>query len=172
VENYRFDNRTQSQFMQDIETGNYRERLAITLFKNYLRREFAFTGVIKENGCDMSGTFIADTKKVSTGADYVVGEAELPLEVKTSVGHTVSIYIKAQQLDSYIRQGASILYVNGIEQDVPAFTLWTVDELQQMKETLPIVIPPMNINGGRPSHKINACNYEWRTFGGKVKQYG
>jgi hypothetical protein len=87
VENYRYDSRTQDQFIQDIKRGTARERLAISLFQNYLRREFGFTGVIKENGCDMSGAFIRDIRKVSTEADYLVGEAQLPLEVKTSVGH-------------------------------------------------------------------------------------
>jgi hypothetical protein len=171
MENYRYDNRTQDQFIQDIKKGTARERLAISLFKNYLRREFGFTGVIKENGCDMSGAFIEDGRKVSTEADYLVGEAQLPLEVKTSAGHIINIHIKAKQLDSYIRQGASILYVNGIEQNVPAFTLWTVEELKHMREILPTVIPPRNINGGKLSYRINALDYHWRTFGGDVKRY-
>lgn len=171
MNNYRMDSRTQEQFEKDIQKGNERERLAITLFKSYLKREYGFTGEIKETGCDMSGAFIEDMKQVSTGADYSVGEAELPLEVKTSVGHNTTIYLKAKQIDSYIKQGASILYVNGIERNIPAFTLWTVEDLVEMKETLTKVIPPKNINGGKESYQIDALNYEWRTFAGKVKTY-
>jgi hypothetical protein len=171
VENYRMDSRTKEQFIQDIKVGNERERLAVTLFKNYLRREFGFTGDIKENGVDMTGDFIEDDKKVTTGADYVVGVAELPMEVKTSTGHNVDIYLKVKQIDAYIRQGASILYVNGIERDIPAFTFWTVEDLKEMRRTLEKVTPPNNINGGKLSYKIDALKYEWSTFGGRKKKY-
>jgi hypothetical protein len=171
VENYRMDNRTKEQFIQDIKVGNERERLAVSLFRHYLRREFGFTGDIKENGVDMTGDFIEDVKNVNTGADYVVGVAELPMEVKTSTGHSVDIYLKVKQIDSYIRQGASLLYVNGIERDIPAFTFWTVEDLKEMKRTLTAEIPPKNINGGKLSYKIDALKYEWETFGGRKKKY-
>jgi hypothetical protein len=169
VENYRMDNRTKEQFIQDIKKGNERERLAITLFKHFLKREFGFTGDIVENGVDMTGDFIEDTKQVTTGADYMVGNN--PLEVKTSTGHNTTIYLKVKQVDSYIRQGASVLYVNGIERDIPAFTFWTVEDLKEMKRTLEKETPPNNINGGKLSYKVDAMNYEWRQFNGKEKKY-
>jgi hypothetical protein len=168
---YRMDFRTKEQFIQDIEKGNSRERLAITLFKNYLKNQLGLSVEITENGCDMSGEYIEDISKVSSGADYVVGENKLPLEVKTSVGHNTSIYLKVKQIDSYIRQGASVLYVNGIESPISAFTFWTVKDLIGIKRTCQKVIPPSGINGGKESYKIDALNYEWRTFGGKVKKY-
>lgn len=168
---YRFDSRTEEQFKQDIQKGNAREQLAITLFKSYLKREHDFEGDIVDNGCDMSGEFIADHKKVSTGADFKVGKAGLSLEVKTSVGHNTEIYLKAKQIDSYIKQGASILYVNGIERDFPAFTFWTVEDLKEMKRTLKTEIPPRGINGGKLSYKVDALKYEWRQFNGRVKRY-
>jgi hypothetical protein len=169
LENYRMDSRTKEQFIQDIKVGNERERLAITLFKSYLRREFGFTGSIDENGVDMSGDFIEDVKQVTTGADYKVNGK--PLEVKTSTGHNTNIYLKVKQLDAYIRQGASILYVNGIERDFPAFTFWTVEDLKEMKATLEKETPPNNINGGKLSYKVDALKYEWRQFNGKEKKY-
>jgi hypothetical protein len=169
MENYRMDNRTKEQFIQDIRKGNERERLAITLFKHYLRRELGFTGSIDENGVDMSGDFIENEKAVSTGADYKVN-GQL-LEVKTSTGHNTMIYLKVKQIDAYIRQGASILYVNGIERDIPSFTFWTVEDLKEMKRTLEKVTPPNNINGGKLSYKVDALKYEWRQFNGKEKKY-
>jgi hypothetical protein len=168
---YRMDFRSKDQFIQDIEKGNARERLAITLFKNYLIREFGFTGEITENGCDMSGEFIEDMQNVSSGADYVFGNNKLPLEVKTSTGHNTTIFLKVKQINSYIRQGASVLYVNGIERDFPAFTFWTVEDLKEMVRTCEKVIPPKGINGGKESYKIDALKYEWRTFNGKEKKY-
>jgi hypothetical protein len=168
--NYRMDNRTKEQFIQDIKKGNERERLAITLFKHYLRREHGFTQDIKENGVDMTGDFIEDERAVNTGADYLVGKAELPLEVKTSAGHSMTIYLKEKQLKSYIRQGASLLYVNGIE-EIAAFTFFTVEELKWIVENLTPITPPNNVNGGKLSYKLDARKLEFHTFGGKVRNY-
>jgi hypothetical protein len=171
LSNYRMDNRTKEQFIDDIRKGTERERLAITLFKHYVRREFSFTGDIKENGVDMTGDFIEEDGKVTTGADYSIGKNELPLEVKTSVGHNSVIYLKSRQIDAYIKQGASILYVNGIEGDVPAFTLWTVEDLKQMKRTLEPTTPPGKVNGGKLSYRVVASDYRWSTFGGRERKY-
>ncbi|MGG3561615.1 hypothetical protein ABES03_08425 [Neobacillus rhizosphaerae] len=168
---YRFDVRTKEQFIVDIEKGNARERLAIILFKNFLKNQFGFYGDIVPNGCDMSGDFINDISKVNSGADYLVGENKLPLEVKTSTGHNTTIYLKVNQVDSYIRQGASVLYVNGIERPVSAFTFWTFEDLKEMRRTCERVIPPNGINGGKESFKIDALKYSWLTFAGKEKKY-
>lgn len=167
--NYRMDSRTQEEFCKDIKKGNEREGLAMTLFTSYLRRELDFTGEIEDNGCDMSGEFIEDLSKVDTGADYLV--AGKKVEVKTSTGHAVTIYLKKKQIESYIQQGASLLFVNGIERDIPAFTFWTVDDLKEMKRTLETEIPPRKINGGKESYKVDGLDYEWLTFGGGQKIY-
>lgn len=169
MSSYRMDSRSQEQFIRDIKVGNERERQAIKLFKTYMERELKIVIDVVENGCDMSGDFIADERKVSTGADYTVNG--LALEVKTSVGHNVDIYLKVQQIDAYIRQGASILYVNGFERPSPAFTLWTLEDLKQMKAQLKGETPPNRVNGGKLSYRINALKYEWRTFEGSVKKY-
>lgn len=165
------DNRSKEQFIRDIKKGNERERLAITLFKSYLRNEFGFEGAIEENGCDMSGEFIEDISKVTSGADYVVGANKLPLEVKTAAGHVPTIYLKVNQVKSYIRQEASLLYVNGIERPVPAFTFFTLEDLKEIQSTCEIVTPPNNIQGGKLSYKIDAHELTWLTFAGKVKHY-
>jgi hypothetical protein len=168
---YRMDFRTKEQFVQDIQKGNERERLAITLFKGFLKNQLGQEVEIQENGCDMSGEFIEDMSKVSAGADYTVGANKLPLEVKTSTGHNTTIYLKIKQIHSYIRQGASVLYVNGIERPVPAFTFWTVEDLVEMTKSCVKVIPPNGINGGKESFQVDALNYEWLTFAGKEKKY-
>lgn len=171
---YRMDNRTEEQFAQDIKKGTERERLAISLFRHYLRRELGFTGDISENGVDMTGDFIADESKVSAGADYLVGENKLPLEVKTSANHTSTIYLKVRQIDSYIKQGASLLYVNGIDSfdgSIPAFTFFTLEDLKRLKRTAHMV-HPMSKNGGKLSYELDVKTLEWFTFGGKVKKYG
>jgi hypothetical protein len=169
MENYRMDGRTKEQFIEDIKKGNERERLAITLFRHYLRRDHGFTGDIIENGVDMTGDFIEDVKKVKADADYKVGKAELPLEVKTSAGHSMTIYLKERQVKSYIRQNACLLYVNGIE-EIACFTFFTVEDLKEIVRTQ-TPVTPHKANGGKLSYKLDARELEWRTFGGKVKKY-
>lgn len=166
---YRMDSRTKEQFIDDIEKGNARERLAIILFKNYLERELGFKGEIRENGCDMSGKFIEDDSVISCEADYMIGSN--PLEVKTSACHRQFIFLKAKQIDSYIKQGASLLFVSGIELDRPAFTFFTVEELEQIRSTYKPVKPFGNINGGKLSYKLKTSQFEWLYFGGGVFLY-
>lgn len=165
------DTRTKEQFMQDIKNGNDRELEAVKRFRDFLYWEYGFTGEINENGCDMTGAFIEDSKQVNTGADFVVGRNKLPLEVKTSTGHNMTIYLKVKQVKSYIRQGAYVLYVNGMESYDPAFTLLTPEDLKEIVRTHEKVIPPNNINGGKESFKLDALSFEWRTFDRREKKY-
>lgn len=168
---YRMDGRTVEEFKRDIKVGNEREQRALNLFKGYLQREFNFKGDIHDNGCDMSGEFIADDRKVTAGADYVFGANKLPLEIKTSVSHATPIYLKVNQVKSYIKQNASILYVNGVERRRPAFTFFTVEDLRTFESKYEKVNPPNGINGGKLSYKINALDLTWSNFDGKEKVY-
>ena len=166
---YRMDGRTVEEFQRDIKRGNDREAKAIKLFKTYLEREFNFTGEIQENGCDMTGAYIEDINKVSMEADYTIGANKL--EVKTSAVHSSTIYIKVSQVKSYIKQQASLLYVNGIERMTPAFTFFTVEDLKNFESTYPSVTPPNRINGGKLSFEIKCTDLYWSTFEGKEKVY-
>ena len=168
---YRMDNRTRDQFIQDIKQGNEREARAIKLFKDYLYWLHGYIGEIKENGVDMSGEFIEDATKIHTGADYRVGANELPLEVKTSVGHTLEIYLKVEQVNSYIKQGSALLFVNGIERPSPAFTFFTSQDLEKVVGNSEEVTPPNGINGGKKSYKLNAMELTWLSFDGKERLY-
>lgn len=167
MSNYRMDNRSKEQFIQDIEKGNERERFAIILFKNYLRREFGFTGRIEPNGVDMSGDFIEDDRKVTTEADYLVNGK--PMEVKTSRNEVKFLYLKTSQVNSYIKQKASLLFVNDVEGDRPFFTFFTVEDLQEIQRNAQVVFPKNNINGGKKSYFIDGTELEWRFFGGGRK---
>ena len=169
MSSYRMDGRSEDEFIRDIQKGNERERLAMCLFEKYLRRELSFDGTIVENGVDMSGEFIQDDKKVTAEADYLVNG--LPLEVKTSKNHTTRIYLKVSQVDSYIKQGASLLYVNGIDEIQPAFTFFSLEDLKEIKENGP-KLRPGRANGGKLSYLLHAEDYYWSTFKGGQKKYG
>lgn len=168
---YRMDGRTVEEFKKNIEKGNERERLAVTLFKHYLKREFNFTGDILENGIDMQGEFIEDVNHVTYEADYLFGTCGLPMEVKTSSKRATEIYLKVGQVRAYIKQGASLLYVNEIDSGQPAFTFITLEELIELSQTGTKVIPPRNINGSKQSYLIQSRNLQWSTFNGREKKY-
>lgn len=167
---YRMDGRTKEQFIEDIKRGNEREQLAIKMFGDYLYWEHGWIDPIVENGVDMSGDFIEDVSKVDARADFDM--SGLPLEVKTCPNHTMVIYLKVDQVDSYIRQGASLLFVNGLERKNPCFTLWSCEDMKAFKEKYKKVSPPRKINGGKLSYEITTLEIPFLTFNGKEKAYG
>lgn len=166
---YRMDGRTKEQFIEDIKRGNKREQRAVKLFGDFLFWEHGFIQPIVENGVDMSGDFIEDVNQVDASADYLVGD--LPMEVKTCPNHTSVIYLKVDQVNSYIKQGASLLFVNGIDRKEPAFTLFTVEDLKKFEELYYAENPPRGINGGKRSYKMFTRDIQFLTFDGKVKTY-
>lgn len=171
INSHRMDGRSEEKFARDIKVGTERERLAITLFRHYLRREEGFTDFIMENGVDMTGGYIADDSKVTAEADYIFKGK--PLEVKTSHSHSLDIYLKVHQVRSYIKQGASLLFVNGMDDwsgKPPAFIIFSLEDLKEMEANAPKV-NPINKNGGKLSYKLDATQLHWTTFGGKVKKY-
>lgn len=168
---YRMDGRTVEEFKKHIEKGNEKERLAVTLFKHFLKREFNFTGDFQENGVDMQGEFIEDVNAITTEADYLIGTNKLPMEVKTSSKHCTEIYLKTSQVNSYIKQGASLLYVNGIDSDQPAFTFLTLEDLKELNQVGLAVTPPRNVNGSKKSFLIQSRNLQWLSFNGREKRY-
>lgn len=169
IDKYRLDGRTVDQFKEDVKRGTKREKEAIDLFEDFLYWEHGWIEPILENGVDMSGDFIEDVSKVTAQADFIVGG--MPLEVKTCPNHTRVIYIKVNQVKSYIKQGASLLFVNGIDRRDPAFTLWTCEDLKRFESTCPKVRPPQGICGGKLCYKFNVNEVPFLTFDGKEKKY-
>ncbi|MED4841561.1 hypothetical protein P9695_14910 [Weizmannia sp. CD-2023] len=167
---YRMDSRTKEQFIQDIKRGNLREQKAIQLFQDYLYWQHGWIEPIKENGIDMSGAFIEHTEEVTTQADYVLGG--MPLEVKTCPNHTPIIYLKVEQVSSYIKQGASLLFVNGIETFEPAFTLLSANDLKEIARTHRKAFPRNGVNGGKICFETFTHEFGWSTFEGRKKHYG
>lgn len=168
IDSYRMDGRTIEQFKADILRGTQRERVAIDLFADYLYWEHGWIHPIEDNGVDMSGAFV-EASKVSHKADFIVGG--MPLEVKTCPNHTRVIYLKVHQVKSYIKQRASLLFVNGIDSDCPAFTFWTWRDLQRIESVCKKVFPPRNICGGRLSYMFKIEDLPFLKFDGKEKKY-
>jgi hypothetical protein len=165
--NYRFDVRNEEEFIRDIKVGHEREQKAIELYSEFLsNNEIEHT--IEPNGSDVEGKYIRDVQQVSKDADYLLnGE---PLEVKTCQIKTETIYLKKRQIDDYIKQNSSVLFVMGIEEDEPVFTLMTPKDLVLIQKAAPCITPPRNINGGKLSYAFGRENFDFLYFDGRQYQ--
>jgi len=126
------DNRTDKQFMGDIELSSIIERLIIERYAKYVKRVYGTEIEITDNGCDNSGKYLPESK-VSTKADFLINGK--PCEVKHLKPMLAEIPLKADSLQSYIDQGASILLVNGYSSKHPRFTLIQPHQLQLIIDT-------------------------------------
>lgn len=164
MKGYRFDCRTEEQFIEDVKRGTERERLAISLFQGFLEKELGVEVVVEDNGVDMTGNFIHDERMVTAGADFKVNG--LPLEVKTSKNHLMKILLKKSQVRSYIHQNASLLFVSGIGSDQLAFTFFTVEDLKRIQKTAKIEQPEGRL-GGKTCFAVETSELQFMSFDGK-----
>jgi hypothetical protein len=157
--NKRFDTRTEEEFKAEIAQRTLLER---ELFLEWLNLQEKETGVRPEftdTGCGNHGEFIED-KKVSTAADFDVEGIGL-VEVKFAKPMLKrDFHLKVGQTKSYIKQGAMILMVIGADEDVPKFTLISVEALEEIVETCPIV--KWVGFGFKASYRIEIGKFIWR----------
>lgn len=162
-QDFRQDSRSKKQFMKDLKVGHEKEKRAIELYSKFLTK-MGIEHVISENGSDGKGTYIEDVRKVSKKADFKLNGT--PLEVKTCKTITQTIYFKKGQIDSYIKQGASLLFVMGMDKNLPVFTLLTPDDLRLIKKHAPVIKPNKKINGGKLSYVFDYQSFQFLYFDG------
>lgn len=159
--NYRFDNRSESEFKRDIKDRTLQER---ELFFRWLEIQEKNTGtkpVFIDTGCGSHGEFLEDDK-VSYDADFDV-EGIGPLEVKFAKPLLVEVFhLKVGQVASYIKQGATLLMVNGINEPVAMYTMISVESLQEIVDECEIV--KWRGFGFKPSYRIPVDKFVWRAF--------
>lgn len=161
MNNYRFDKRSKEEFVADIKASTQTEAVLLNLWLNYIERttgeerlKFRYTGCGPNDG-----EFLEDSK-VTTHADYEVEGIGL-LEVKFSKKLLPKIFhLKVRQVESYLRQGATILMVNGSESDTPKFTIINTVALQAIADTCEV--RPWAGFGGKISYKIPVSRCIWR----------
>ncbi|QGG47681.1 hypothetical protein [Heliorestis convoluta] len=159
---YRMDGRTLEQFAKDIEKAARVERDIIELYVAYYERTYNKRPVIEDNGCDNSGQLLS-RKKVSTKADFKVNGKLV--EVKYNNEWLKKFRFKADQLNSYLKQDASVLWVNGYTTKTPKFTVLKTKDMETIKATkTPIPFIPW---GGKKCYELQSDDYVWTELGGR-----
>lgn len=159
--NYRFDNRSKDQFKEDIKKHTMTERALFLLWLDLVEKETGERPEFTDTGCGKGGDFL-DDKAVSTDPDFdVVGYGKMEVKFAKPV-LTKSFHLKSNQVKSYIEKGASILMVNGSDQDVPTFTILKPKALKTIMEECPIV--SWAGFGFKQAYKIPVKKFIWRNL--------
>jgi hypothetical protein len=130
------DNRSKEQFAEDIQKSSRVEREIIDRFVEQYKRENDVILLVQDSGCDNSGKFLTGSK-VTTKADFII--SGIPVEVKFNNQKLKKFHLKTYHLESYIQQGAWILWVNGYETKTPEFTFFKPEDLVWVRDCCPVV---------------------------------
>src|SRR5690606_3062755 len=114
------DWRTDKQFEEDIKKAHKVEHDIIEAFAEHLRLTYKREFIVEDNGVDNSGK-VLDLKNVNTDADYKING--VLVEVKFNNRMMDEFRFKKSQLDSYLKQGAYVLWVNGWDTEEPVWIL-------------------------------------------------
>lgn len=156
---YRKDWRTDEEFEKDILVGHQTEKDIIEKYANHLRLKYNMEVVVEDNGVDNSGKVI-DESKVSSKADYLVNGSLI--EVKFINNKANEFRFKKDQLKSYIKQDAIVLFVNGYKTDNPTFTLMRPDKLEKIARSN--TAKPFAPWGHKLCYYLKAYSFEWHEF--------
>ncbi|WP_328597295.1 hypothetical protein [Heliobacterium mobile] len=162
--NYRMDDRDIKDFARDIEHGSRVEREIIELYVDYWQRKTGEVLSIQNNGCDNSGRLLLGAN-VNLKADYLLNGR--PVEVKFNNSNLSTFRFKSDQLNSYMKQGASVIWVNGWQTSIPVFTVLKPKHLRLIKESKTPL--PFIFWGSKLCYELSASDYTWTALkeGGK-----
>ncbi len=156
---YRLEDRSIEVFAEFIATGTHKERIIIDNFVRHYEIKYGMALEVEDNGCDNSGKLLP-LAEVNTQADFIVNGK--PVEVKFNNHRLLRFHFKACQLDSYLKQEAYVLWVNGYETDSPVFTVLQLQDLERIKKTKrPVTFAKW---GGKLCYEMDAQDYRWLKF--------
>ena len=156
---YRFDERSESEFKEDIKNHTMEERALFLMWLDLVEKETGQRPEFKDTGCGKGGDFLEDSE-VNTDPDFDV-EGYGEIEVKFAKPMlTRSFHLKKNQVKQYLKRGASILMVNGSEEDVPTFTILKPEALQSIMDECPII--NWKGFGFKPAFRIPVKRFVWR----------
>jgi hypothetical protein len=157
--NKRYDNRTEEEFKVEIAERTLLERNLFLRWIKMRERETGEKSEFADTGCGNHGEFIED-KEVSTDADFNV-KGIGPVEVKFAKPMLKrDFHLKVGQTKSYIKQNAVILMVIGADGTIPKFTVISVESLEEIVETCPIV--KWVGFGFKAAYRIPIDKFVWR----------
>ncbi|SFH22405.1 hypothetical protein SAMN05660649_04332 [Desulfotomaculum arcticum] len=160
---YRMDNRTVEQFAEDIAQGTRVEREIISWYVRYYEMKYKIALEVEDNGCDNSGKLL-ERGEVNTLADFKLNGQ--PVEVKFNNKRLLRFHFKVDQLESYLKQRASVIWVNGYETDSPVFTVLKTVDLERIRKTRKPVA--FLLWGGKMCYEIQAQEFKWLKFEGRT----
>lgn len=155
---YRTDGRDKEEFRQDIADGIKQEHEIIERWLNLLEQKSGKRPLCRWTGCGDPDQFLVD-EEVSTEADFDV-EGYGKIEVKFSRPSFTRFHVKVTQLESYLRQQATILMVKGWDTDEPQFTMISPEIMEQGLKIWPRL--KFKGFGGKLAVRIHANQFVWR----------
>ena len=158
-DSYRLDVRSKEQFHKDILEASNHERDLVSLWTKVLSKERKKVIGYRNNGCGNDGRPL-EISDVSTDADFIVDDVGL-VEVKFS--KTVCkefFHLKVNQVNSYLKQNATLLMVNGSMTDEPVYIIIDGAALERLKSSCKVV--PFAGFGFKAAYKIPVNNYIWK----------
>lgn len=159
MNNYRYDNRSEDQFKRDIKSRTQEERKLFFLWLDLVAKTTGQRPVFTDTGCGQTGELLAE-EDVSTSPDFHV-EGYGQVEVKFSKPLlTKFFHLKASQVRSYLKSGATILMINGSDEPVPQFTMLRKSALQEIVDTCKVI--PWVGFGSKMSYKVPVSKFIWR----------
>lgn len=159
--NYRFDERSKEEFQEDIKNHTMEERALFLLWLDLIEKETGTRPKFKDTGCGKNGDFLEDNE-VNTDPDFEVdGYGEIEVKFAKPMLKR-SFHLKRNQVKQYHKRGASILMVNGAEEDVPTFTMLKPDALEAIMKECDVV--NWKGFGWKPAYRIPVSRFLWRSL--------
>lgn len=124
--NYRFDKRTEQEFVNDIAEATSIEKGLMELYVDDLNRRQGNLYSYSNHGVDNSGNYIPDIKHVNSKADFILhkrGSRDRLIEIKFSKPTTSTFHLKVSQLESYIKQDCCIVMFMGVDSENCSYTI-------------------------------------------------
>ncbi len=153
--NYRQDGRSKDEFREQIQKRITREN---ELFLKWIESHENPPKYVY-NGCGLNGEYLEDDQ-VTSDADYIV-DGYGPFETKYS-GPLIKtcFHLKVSNINSYIKQKATILMINGADTSNPVWTIISPNVLKKITEEETIISFPGF--GGKNAYKIPISKFTWR----------
>ena len=157
--NYRFDNRSEEEFKEDIKNHTMSERTLFFLWLDLIEKDTGKRPKFTDTGCGNDGEFL-ENSKVKTDPDFTVeGYGEIEVKFSKPLIKTY-FHLKTNQIKNYCTRRATILMVNGAGEETPMFTMLKPEALDA------IVRDCKAINfkgfGWKPAYRILVSRFLWR----------
>lgn len=156
---YRRDNRSVKQFKKDIAEGTATEAEIIRMYIEYFEEKYGLYVDVQNNGCDNSGKYLREDQ-INAGADFKLNGRLV--EVKFNNEKLDYFHFKQSQLESYLKQGAVVLWVNGWDTKRPRFTVLRKKHLLDIKRRGKLVT--FDGWGGKKCYRLYTEDYNWYSF--------